>query len=303
GGGSYGCSFGGAHNRRHSPVRGVLAPPDPHARAGAGTLLGMESAQRTVLRPQVPPQVPVSTEASTHPSPWPSRLTARLRTAGPVRAAPVDGVAVFHRLYLSAATGFGGGPEPDRPPGTDDLAVRLADRYLGALAAAQAGLRPPACWRPLFRLRHHPGVRPSQFALAGVSAHLAHDLPLALLEAATARGVGPEALEADLDGLAGLLEGLEEAVGERVRAELSSVADPLAYLVGGRSAARAREAAWSAFRMLWRLGEAPALPGEFTARLGAEAQSAARLLLTPLRPPTAAAPRPEKGEGRRHGGG
>ncbi|MBB1245069.1 hypothetical protein GL263_16050 [Streptomyces durbertensis] len=202
---------------------------------------------------------------------------------------------MFHRLYLSAANGFTGGRGADGPTGTDDLAVRLADRYLGALAAARAGLRPPTGWRPLFRLRHHPGVRPCQFALAGVSVHLAHDLPLALLEAATVRGVGPDALEADLDGLGGLLDGLEEAAGERVRAELSSVADPLAYLVGGRSAAGAKEAAWSAFRMLWRLGEAPALPGEFTARLGAEAQSSARLLLTPLRTPTAAAPRPERG--------
>ena len=85
-----------------------------------------------------------------------------------------DGVAVFNRMYLTvtelvreqlAAAYF------DDPAAVTTLDALFAARYLAAVDAAAAGRRPPACWRPLFELRGHPGIHPLQFALAGRKIH------------------------------------------------------------------------------------------------------------------------------------
>lgn len=80
-----------------------------------------------------------------------------------------DGVAVFNRVYLAVTEEvgrcLGAGVFADRRAAAT-LDVRFAERYLAAVDAVARGLRPPACWRPLFQFRRHPGVRPLQFALA-----------------------------------------------------------------------------------------------------------------------------------------
>ncbi|GAB7185616.1 DUF5995 family protein [Kitasatospora sp. Ki12] len=87
---------------------------------------------------------------------------------------PADGVAVFNRLYLDVTEAvrdrLGDGYFAD-PPAMAELDVVFAGRYLRAVAADAAGHEPPACWRPLFALRAHPGVHPLQFALAGRNIH------------------------------------------------------------------------------------------------------------------------------------
>jgi hypothetical protein len=76
-----------------------------------------------------------------------------------------DGVAVFNRVYLTVTEEverrLGAGEFPDGEAAVT-LDVRFAERYL---RVAEEG-SPPACWRPLFQFRRHPGVRPLQFALA-----------------------------------------------------------------------------------------------------------------------------------------
>ena len=39
----------------------------------------------------------------------------------------------------------------------------------------------PTAWQPLFERRADPGIEPIQFALAGMNAHINHDLPLAVV--------------------------------------------------------------------------------------------------------------------------
>ncbi|KUJ69577.1 hypothetical protein ACZ90_09530 [Streptomyces albus subsp. albus] len=201
---------------------------------------------------------------------------------------PRDGVAVFNQVYLSVTE------EVDRrldtgyfqdPALAVELDVRFAERYLAAVDAAAAGARPPACWRPLFQARAHPAVRPLQFALAGINAHIGHDLALALVDTCRARGAEPAALEGDFDRVGALLAGMEERIREELMPgpDLLDVADPLTHLVGAWSLDRARDAAWAAFRALWGLRGLPELAEEFAERIDAGVGLVGRFLLTPLR--------------------
>ncbi|MFH9860829.1 DUF5995 family protein [Streptomyces sp. NPDC017202] len=200
---------------------------------------------------------------------------------------PQDGIAVFNRVYLAVTE------EVDRHVGTGrfgapraavTLDVRFAERYLAAVDAATADRRPPACWRPLFQLRRHPGVRPPQFALAGVNAHIGHDLALAVVDACRSLGCEPAELEDEFDRVGDLLVALEERVREDLMPgpDLLRIADPLTHLLGSWNLERAREATWSAARALWALRRLPDVAGEFTDRLDAAVGLAGRMLLTPL---------------------
>ncbi|GAA2451606.1 DUF5995 family protein [Streptomyces glaucus] len=198
-----------------------------------------------------------------------------------------DGVAVFNRVYLAVTEAVdrridtGGFPDP-RAAATLD--VRFAERYLAAVDAAAGERRPPACWRPLFQLRRHPGVRPLQFALAGVNAHIGHDLALAVVDACRTLGCEPADLEDEFDEVGDLLVALEERVREDLMPgpDLLQIADPLTHLLGAWSLERARDAAWTAARALWALRGLPGIAQEFAERLDTAVGFAGRMLLTPL---------------------
>ncbi|PHQ53336.1 hypothetical protein BLA24_02410 [Streptomyces cinnamoneus] len=200
---------------------------------------------------------------------------------------PRDGVAVFNRVYLAVteevSRGVAGGWFHDRRAAAE-LDVRFACRYLHAVDQAAVGRRPPACWRPLFQLRGHPAVQPLQFALAGINAHIGHDLALALADTCRALGAEPEALEGDFDRIGDLLASMEERIREELMPgpDLLDVADPLTHLVGSWTLDAARSAAWASFRALWAVRGLPDLAEEFADRVDAGVGMVGRCLLTPL---------------------
>ncbi|MFF3614223.1 DUF5995 family protein [Streptomyces sp. NPDC002580] len=207
-----------------------------------------------------------------------SRMRA-LDTALPER----DGLAVFNRVYLTVTEEFDrqldAGLFPDRRAAIS-LDVRFAERYL---TVAEDG-RAPACWRPLLQFRRHPGVRPLQFALSGINAHIGHDLALALVDTCRTLGCEPADLEDEFDRVGDLLVSLEERVREELMPgpDLFQIADPLTHLLGSWSLERAREATWAAARALWALRGLPDLAEEFADRLDSAVGLAGRMLLTPL---------------------
>jgi AcrR family transcriptional regulator len=213
-------------------------------------------------------------------------VLTRMRSLGAALPAG-DGVAVFNRVYLAVTEAvdrhIDTGRFPDARAATA-LDVRFAERYLDAVETAAAGRRPPACWRPLFQFRRHPGVRPLQFALAGVNAHIGHDLALAVVDTCRTLGCEPVDLEDEFDRVGDLLVSLEERVREDLMPgpDLLQIADPLTHLLGSWSLERAREAAWAAARALWALRGLPDVAGEFTERLDTAVGFAGRMLLTPL---------------------
>ncbi|MEU3093732.1 DUF5995 family protein [Streptomyces sp. NPDC006967] len=211
-----------------------------------------------------------------------SRMRA-LDAALPAR----DGVAVFNRVYLAVTEAvdrrIDAGLFPDTRAAIA-LDVRFAERYLAAVDAVSEERRPPACWRPLFAFRHHPGVRPLQFALAGVNAHIGHDLALAVVDTCRTLACEPVDLEDEFDDVGDLLLSLEDRIREELTPgpDLLRITDPLTHLLGSWSLERARDAAWTAARALWALRGLPDVAGEFTERLDTAVGFAGRMLLTPL---------------------
>ncbi|MFE2286634.1 DUF5995 family protein [Streptomyces sp. NPDC059443] len=193
-----------------------------------------------------------------------------------------DGVAVFNRVYLTVTQtlheriSHGAFPSPRR---AETLSVRFAERYLAAVEADRA----PACWRPLLQYRRHPGVRPLQHALAGINAHIGHDLALAVVSTCRTLDCDPPALEADFDRVGDTLVSLEEHIREDLMPgpDLLEIADPLTHLIGAWSLERARAGAWASARLLWSLRRSPDLAEEFAESLDAGVGLVGRCLLTP----------------------
>jgi hypothetical protein len=96
-----------------------------------------------------------------------------------------DGLKWFNRLYLMVTAQVRSNP----PPGTwqnlvwlDHLDVVFAGLYFDALRASLADQWIPSSWAAMFQARFTPGIDRIQFALAGMNAHINHDLSLALLK-------------------------------------------------------------------------------------------------------------------------
>ena len=117
-----------------------------------------------------------------------------------------DGVAVFNRLYLTVTERIGAIIEK---PGTDaitfrdpaamtDLDVRFANLWLSAYDADASGRTVTPGWRPLFQARG-AGLFPVQYALAGMNAHIEHDLAIAVVGTCRARGLEPEDVHGDYE--------------------------------------------------------------------------------------------------------
>ncbi|MFJ4702712.1 MULTISPECIES: DUF5995 family protein [unclassified Streptomyces] len=200
-----------------------------------------------------------------------------------------DGVAVFHRVYTRVTEEVGRlvdrGGFPDRRAAVT-LDVLFAERYLDAVETFERGGRAPACWRPLLHARDLRGVRPVQFALCGVNAHIGHDLALAVVDTCRTLACAPEDLRDEFDQVGELLTALEERVREDLMPgpDLLERAEPLTHLAGAWGVERAREAAWVTARALWAVRGLPVVAQEMRGRLDTGVGHVGRLLVTPLVP-------------------
>jgi hypothetical protein len=172
-----------------------------------------------------------------------------------------DGLACFNRMYLEvtqqvqqqlSANAFGD------PAWLTALDVAFANIYFAAVSAAAAGPgNVPAAWRPLFAARSNSGIASIQFALAGMNAHINHDLPLAVVQTCQSLSTSPEAgtHHADYQKVDALLDAAEQSIRESFESgdelgadkKLRSVLD----LVGNWSINSARDVAWDTSLALW----------------------------------------------------
>ena len=106
-----------------------------------------------------------------------------------------DGLKWFNWLYLTVTRMV-----HDAPPvnGFNNaqwitrLDVIFAEFYFAALTDFVRGSTPtPSSWQALFEARHQSGIERIQFALAGINAHINHDLSLALLQTNAALNLNP----------------------------------------------------------------------------------------------------------------
>ncbi len=255
----------------------------------AGTTAGTTAAMTASMTAGM---TTVSTTATPRPSgstdgvPTVDQILARMTALAP-GFPPGDGVGVFHRMYLTVTELIHdrlAGPYFADPAALAILDALFAGRYLAAVDADAAGAPPPACWRPLLELRHRPGIHPLQFALAGMNAHIEHDLPLAVLDAARRLGRDPVAFEADYHRINDLLAQVEAQVREELLPEPEplQLADPLLHILGVWSIDRARDAAWASVLALRALRELPPAYAAVAAALDGSVGMVSRALLTPV---------------------
>jgi hypothetical protein len=95
-----------------------------------------------------------------------------------------DGLKWFNQLYLMVTRQVDLHPPNgswQSPPWLTRLDVVFAGFYFNAIADFLAGRSIPESWSALFEEREGVGIDRIQFALAGMNAHINHDLALALI--------------------------------------------------------------------------------------------------------------------------
>jgi Family of unknown function (DUF5995) len=202
-----------------------------------------------------------------------------------------DGVARFNHLYLEVTEAIDAAARTivfADPTYTIALDVCFAGLYFNALDAAAAGAPVPRCWAPLFQARTDAHIAPIQFAIAGMNAHINHDLPLALVSTCTTEGVAPEIdspEHRDFMQVNGILASVEARVKAEYLTGLVGVADDVLgridNVIAMWSIEEARNAAWTHAQTLWELRGHPDLTAAFEDALDGTVGFASRGLLVP----------------------
>ena len=104
-----------------------------------------------------------------------------------------DGLKWFNLLYLMVTQQVAAPPAGWKAPSwIERLDVVFAQLYFGAITdSLQNAGNTPSSWQALFEARFSTGIDRIQFALAGMNAHINHDLALALLATDVDMGVTP----------------------------------------------------------------------------------------------------------------
>lgn len=104
-----------------------------------------------------------------------------------------------------------------------ELDVQFARLYFQALHNFLSGGPAPGSWSALLRLRNQAAIARIQFALAGVNAHINHDLPLAIAATCEMTGTIPRhgtAQYRDYTGLNATLDSLVDQAKQELNVRL-----------------------------------------------------------------------------------
>src|SRR6516162_9505524 len=199
-----------------------------------------------------------------------------------------DGLACFNRMYLDVTrqvnSQLGQGFFAD-PVFMTNLDVAFANLYFAAAGTAGTPAAAPLAWRPLAERRAVAGIEPVQFALAGMNAHINHDLPLAMVSNCTALATAPEAGPhfADYQKVDQLLEGAEQSIRQSFESAPELAVDrhlaAVANLIATWTVNGARDMAWNNCLLLWAVRDDPIARGLFLAALAASTALASQMLL------------------------
>ena len=199
-----------------------------------------------------------------------------------------DGLACFNRMYLEVTTQvnsrLGQGFFAD-PAFMAQLDVAFANLYFAAAGAVADPAAVPLAWQPLAERRAVPGIEPVQFALAGMNAHINHDLPLAVVSTCQALATAPDAgsHHADYQKVDQLLDAAEQSVRESFESTDELAVDrhvcAVTDLIANWSINSARDLAWNNTLLLWAVRDDPVARGLFLDTLAASTALASRMLL------------------------
>jgi hypothetical protein len=177
-----------------------------------------------------------------------------------------DGLKWFNWLYLQvteaveARVQSGGFSDPAWLAALD---VQFAKLYFGALRNSLSGRAAPACWQALFQRRDEISLLRIQCALAGINAHINHDLPQAIVNTGELTGqhyADYSALNSTLDEL---IELAKKTLLVRLLGDPAPVISHLEDLIAAWSVAVARETAWQNAQILAHLNGSSLLSANF----------------------------------------
>jgi Family of unknown function (DUF5995) len=203
-----------------------------------------------------------------------------------------DGLKWFNEIYLQVTQAVksrvatGGSSDPEW---LADLDVQFARLYFGALASALSGKPAPGCWQVLFGSRSQAPIARIQFALAGVNAHINHDLAEAIVKNCRQTGITPQhgtaqyneymAINATMDSL---IDTAKQELNVRL---LGNALPPVSHLentFAAWSVSAARESAWNNAELLWHLQPVPMLASTFMGTLDGLCTVAGKALMVPV---------------------
>jgi Family of unknown function (DUF5995) len=203
-----------------------------------------------------------------------------------------DGLKWFNWLYLrvtqavEARVNAGGFSDAEWMAALD---VQFAGFYFSALATALSGAPAPGCWQALFDQRNQTPIARIQFAMAGINAHINHDLPQAVVATCQASAITPQhgtqqylsytALNATLDSL---IDMAKKELRLRLLGDVIPAISPLDATLETWSVSASREAAWNNAEILWHLSDAPPVSAAFMQSIDGLTELASRTLLVPV---------------------
>ena len=203
-----------------------------------------------------------------------------------------DGLKWFNWLYLQVTqaveTRVGAGGFAD-PQWLAQLDVQFAALYFSALRSSLSGLPAPECWQILFASRDHAAIARIQFALAGINAHINHDLPEAIVATCQVTGTTPDhggtnyndytSLNSTLDGI---IQPAESTLHVRLLGGALPSVSVLENMIAAWSVSAARESAWNSAQCLWLIRAAPLATSGFMDSLDGFATVISKALLVPV---------------------
>ena len=83
-------------------------------------------------------------------------------------------------------------PSTSSTPWLAQLDVQFARFYFSALESSLSGRETSSCWQVLFESRGQAAIARIQFAMAGINAHINHDLSEAITATCQATGTAPD---------------------------------------------------------------------------------------------------------------
>lgn len=202
-----------------------------------------------------------------------------------------DGLKWFNLLYLHVTQAV-----YEKPPegGWHDqkwlsqLDVTFAKLYFDALAYSCIDeTKVPRAWMALFEVRDNPRIERVQFALAGINAHINHDLPLALVQTCKEMNIPPDRNSpecSDFENVNSLLgevmPGTLSVLATGILGELAQDTGTIGRLLAMWSVKTARDTAWTNAELLWELQDLPSLSDDLMMVLDRLSGLAGRGLLT-----------------------
>jgi len=203
-----------------------------------------------------------------------------------------DGLKWFNWLYLEVtqaveervdAGGF-------RDPGwLAQLDVQFAGLYFSALKSSLSEQTAPSCWQILFNSRSQTAIARIQFALAGINAHINHDLPEAIVATCRVTGTTPDrggTHYLDYTALNSALDSLIDSAKSTLNVRLPGGALPpvsrLEDTITAWNVAAARESAWQNAEHLSQFLPVPLLASSFLDVLDGFTTVIGKALLVPV---------------------